>query len=79
MTALFGLLFGLQLLAGMIPGSAGVTLEKFMPSTAGQAIASVHPDPGDVAGPVDWFGPVHAATASWCWPWGPRRMSRGDA
>ena len=36
--ALFGLLFGLQLLAGLIPGSAGVTLEKFMPSTAGQAI-----------------------------------------
>ena len=54
-TALFGLLFGLQLLAGLIPGATGVTLEKFMPSTAGQAIASVHPDPGTSLGP--WAGP----------------------
>ena len=53
-TALFGLLFGLQLLAGLIPGATGVTLEKFMPSTAGQAIASVHPDPATSLGP--WTG-----------------------
>ena len=57
-TALFGLLFGLQLLAGLIPGATGVTLEKFMPSTAGQAIASVHPDPGTSLGPWAGLGPV---------------------
>jgi hypothetical protein len=77
-TALFGLLFGLQLLAGLIPGATGVTLEKFMPSTAGQAIASVHPDPGTSLGPWAGLGlftvytVIVLAVAA-------RRMSRGDA
>jgi len=77
-TALFGLLFGLQILAGLIPGATGVTLEKFMPSTAGQAIASVHPDPGTSLGPWAGLGlftvytVIVLAVAA-------RRMSRGDA
>ena len=77
-TALFGLLFGLQLLAGMIPGSAGVTLEKFMPSTAGQAIASVHPDPGTSLGPWAGLG-LFAGYTVIVLALAARRMSRGDA
>jgi len=77
-TALFGLLFGLQLLAGMIPGSAGVTLEKFMPSTAGQAIASVHPDPGTSLGPWTGLG-LFMLYGIVVLALGARRMSRGDA
>lgn len=77
-TALFGLLFGLQLLAGMIPGTAGVTLEKFMPSTAGQAIASVHPDPGTSLGPWAGLG-LFAAYTVIVLALAARRMSRGDA
>jgi ABC-2 type transport system permease protein len=77
-TALFGLLFGLQLLAGMIPGPAGVTLEKFMPSTAGQAIASVHPDPGTSLGPWAGLG-LFAAYTVIVLALAARRMSRGDA
>jgi len=77
-TALFGLLFGLQLLAGLIPGSAGVTLEKFMPSTAGQAIASLHPDPGTSLGPWTGLG-LFACYTVIVLALAARRMSRGDA
>jgi len=77
-TALFAVLFGLQLLAGMIPGSAGVTLEKFMPSTAGQAIASVHPDPGTSLGPWAGLG-LFMLYAVVVLALAARRVSRGDA
>ncbi|HXJ26841.1 MAG TPA: ABC transporter permease [Streptosporangiaceae bacterium] len=77
-TALFGLLFGLQLLAGLIPGATGVTLEKFMPSTAGQAIASVHPDPGTSLGPWAGLG-LFAGYTVIVLALAARRMSRGDA
>jgi ABC-type transport system involved in multi-copper enzyme maturation permease subunit len=77
-TALFGLLFGLQILAGLIPGATGVTLEKFMPSTAGQAIASVHPNPGTSLGPWAGLGLFAGYTVIVLAP-AARRMSRGDA
>jgi ABC-type transport system involved in multi-copper enzyme maturation permease subunit len=77
-TALFGLLFGLQLLAGLIPGATGVTVEKFMPSTAGQAIASVHPDPGTSLGPLAGLG-LFAGYTIVVLALAARRMSRGDA
>lgn len=77
-TALFGLLFGLQLLAGMIPGDTGVTLEKFMPSTAGQAIASVHPDPGTSLSPWTGLG-LFILYAVVVLALAARRISRGDA
>jgi ABC-type transport system involved in multi-copper enzyme maturation permease subunit len=77
-TALFGLLFGLQLLAGLIPGGTGVTLEKFMPSTAGQAIASVHTDPGTSLGPWAGLG-LFAFYTIVVLALAARRMSRGDA
>jgi len=77
-TALFTLLFGLQLLAGLIPGATGVTLEKFMPSTAGQAIASVHPDPGTSLGPWAGLG-LFAGYTIVVLALAARRISRGDA
>jgi ABC-type transport system involved in multi-copper enzyme maturation permease subunit len=77
-TALFGLLFGLQLLAGLIPGATGVTLEKYMPSTAGQAIASVHPNPATSLGPWAGLG-LFAAYTVIVLALAARRMSRGDA
>jgi ABC-2 type transport system permease protein len=77
-TALFGLLFGLQLLAGLIPGATGVTLEKFMPSTAGQAIASIHPDPATSLSPWTGLG-LFMLYAVVVLAAGARRMSRGDA
>ena len=77
-TALFGLLFGLQLLAGLIPGATGVTLEKFMPSTAGQAIASVHTDPATSLSPWTGLG-LFMPYAVVVLAVGARRMSRGDA
>jgi len=77
-TALFGLLFGLQLLAGLIPGATGVTAEKFMPSTAGQAIATVHPDPGTSLGPWTGLG-LFALYAIVVLALAARRMSHGDA
>jgi hypothetical protein len=77
-TTLFGLLFGLQILAGLIPGATGVTLEKFMPSTAGQAIASVHPDPGTSLGPWAGLGLFTCYTLV-ILVLAARRMSRGDA
>jgi ABC-2 type transport system permease protein len=77
-TALFGLLFGLQILAGLIPGQLGVTLEKFMPSTAGQAITSVHPDPATALGPWTGLGLFTAYTLV-VLALAARRMSRGDA
>ncbi len=77
-TALFGVLFGLQLLAGLIPGATGVTLEKFMPSTAGQAIATVHPDPGTSLGPWAGLG-LFAGYTVIVLALAARRISRGDA
>jgi ABC-type transport system involved in multi-copper enzyme maturation permease subunit len=77
-TALFGLLFGLQVLAGLIPGSAGSTLEKFMPSTAGQAIASVHTDAASSLGPWAGLGLFTACTLV-ILALAARRMSRGNA
>ena len=61
--ALFGLLFGIQILAGLLPGSAGETVTKFLPGPAGQAVTTVYPDPASSLGP--W--------AAWaCSPCGPR-------
>ena len=77
-TALFGLLFGLQVLAGLIPGTTGTTIAKFMPSTAGQAIASVHPDPATALGPWAGLG-LFAAYTGVVLALAARRMSRGDA
>jgi ABC-2 type transport system permease protein len=77
-TALFGVLFGLQFLAGLIPGSLSTTLEKFMPSTAGQAIASVHPDPASSLAPWAGLG-LFAFYAAVILALAAHRMRRSDA
>ena len=41
--ALFGLLYGLPLAAGFLPGSLAADVTKFLPATAGQAVTTVQP------------------------------------
>ena len=77
-TALFGLLFGLQLLAGMIPGIGWGHAGEVHAVHGGPGHRERPPGPGDVAGPVDWFGPFHALRIV-VLALGARRMSRGDA
>jgi ABC-2 type transport system permease protein len=43
--ALFGVLYGLPLAAGLLPGSMATDVTKYLPSTAGQAVTTVQPDP----------------------------------
>src|SRR5262252_3439292 len=41
---LLGLLYGLPLVAGFLPGSIPADVTKFLPASAGQAVATVQPD-----------------------------------
>jgi ABC-2 type transport system permease protein len=43
--ALFGLLYGLPLAAGLLPGTWAADVSKYLPTTAGQAVTTVQPDP----------------------------------
>ena len=43
--ALLGLLFGPQLLVGLLPGSWSDQLDRYLPVPAGAAVANVQPDP----------------------------------
>jgi hypothetical protein len=42
---LFGVLFGPQLLAGLLPASWSDTIYPYLPVPAGAAVANVRPDP----------------------------------
>jgi ABC-2 type transport system permease protein len=53
-SALFGLFFALPIIAGFLPGSWSDDINKYLPSTAGQAITTVHPDPATSLAP--WTG-----------------------
>jgi hypothetical protein len=53
--ALFGVLFGLQLVAGFLPGNWSDQVSKYLPGPAGLAITSVRPDPV-LLGPWTGFG-----------------------
>ena len=53
-SALFGLFFALPIVAGFLPGSWSDDVNKYLPSTAGLAITTVHPDPATSLAP--WTG-----------------------
>ncbi len=54
--ALFGALFGLQLLAGLLPASWSDDVYRFLPTPAGSAITAVRPDATTSFGPWTGFG-----------------------
>jgi ABC-2 type transport system permease protein len=75
--ALFGLLYGLPLAAGFLPASMAADLTKFLPAGAGQAVATVQPDP-TMLHPWTGFG-VLCAYAAVLLAISAARMRRGDA
>ena len=77
-SALFGLLFAVQIAAGFLPGSLSNEVGKFLPATAGQAVTSVHTDPASSLAPWAGFGVfcLYAAVVLGLAAW---RMRRGDA
>src|SRR6266480_3143794 len=76
--ALFGLLFGVQLAAGFLPGSWADDVGKYVPTTAGQAVTLVHPDPVSSLAPWTGFG-VFGLYAAVLLALAVLRMRRGDA
>ena len=75
--ALFGLLYGLPLAAGFLPGSMAADVSKFLPANAGQAVTSVHPDL-TMLQPWTGFG-VLCLYAAVLLGLSAARMRRGDA
>jgi hypothetical protein len=75
--ALFGLLYGLPLTAGFLPGSMAADVTKYLPASAGQAVTSVQPDP-TMLQPWPGFG-VLCAYAAVLLAISAARMRRGDA
>jgi hypothetical protein len=55
-SALFGTLFGLQLLTGLLPSTWSDDIYRYLPTPAGSAITAVHPDPVTSFGPWTGFG-----------------------
>jgi len=54
-SALFGLLFGLQIVVGFLPSTWSDQIYKYLPAPAGTAVTSVRPDPTSL-GPWTGFG-----------------------
>lgn len=54
-SGLFGVLFVLPIIVRFLPSSWGQPIDKYLPSTVGQAITQVHSDPGAIA-PWPAFG-----------------------
>ena len=77
-SALFGLLFAVQIAAGFLPGSLSSEVGKFLPATAGQAVTFVHPDPASSLAPWTGFG-VFCLYAAVVLGLAAQRMRRGDA
>ena len=77
-SALFGVLFALPLVASFLPGSLSDEVSKYLPGTAGQAITTVHPDPATSLSPWTGFG-VFCAYAAVLLALAALRMRRGDA
>jgi ABC-2 type transport system permease protein len=53
--ALFGVLFGLQIVAGLLPGTLAEQVGKYLPTPAGTAVSSVRTGPSSL-GPWTGFG-----------------------
>ena len=77
-SALFGVMFALPIVAGFLPGSLSDQVSKFLPSGAGQAITTAHPDPATSLSPWTGFG-VFCAYAAVLLAAAAVRMRRGDA
>jgi hypothetical protein len=77
-SALFGLLFAVQIAAGFLPGNWSGEVGKFLPATAGQAVTTVHPDPAVSLAPWTGFG-VFCLYATAVLGLAALRMRRGDA
>jgi ABC-2 type transport system permease protein len=77
-SALFGLLFALPIVAGFLPGSLSDEIGKFLPATAGLAVTTVHPDPASSLSPWTGFG-VFALYAAILLSLAALRLRRGDA
>jgi len=77
-SALFGVLFALPIVAGFLPGGLSDEVNKYLPGTAGQAIVTVHPDPATSLSPWTGFG-VFCAYAAVLLVLAALRMRRGDA
>jgi ABC-2 type transport system permease protein len=77
-SALFGLLFAVQIAAGFLPGNLSAEVGRFLPGPAGQAVTIVHPDPASSLAPWTGFGVfcLYAAVVLVLAAW---RMRRGDA
>jgi ABC-2 type transport system permease protein len=75
--ALFGLLYGLPLAAGFLPGNWAADVSKYLPANAGQAVTTVQPDPTQLQ-PWTGFGAacLYAAVLLGI---SAARMRRGDA
>jgi len=77
-SALFGLLFAVQIAAGFLPGNLSSEVGKFLLATAGQAVISVRPDPASSLAPWASFG-VFCLYAAAVLALASTRMRRGDA
>jgi ABC-type transport system involved in multi-copper enzyme maturation permease subunit len=75
--ALFGLLFGVQLAVGFLPGSLSEDIGKYAPTTAGQAVTMVSPDASSLP-PWTGFG-VMCLYAAVLVVFAALRLRRGDA
>ena len=74
---LFGLLFGLPLVAGFLPGSMASDVTRYLPTGSGQAVTMVQPDPTMLH---PWTGfAVLCGYAAVLLAISAARMRRGDA
>ena len=77
-SALFGLLFAVPIVAGFLPGSWSDEVGKFLPAAAGLAVTTVQPDPATSLPPWTGFG-VFCLYAAVLLSLAAFRMRRGDA
>jgi ABC-2 type transport system permease protein len=75
--ALLGLLYGLPLAAGFLPGNMAADVTRYLPASAGQVVTTVQPDP-TMLQPWTGFG-VLCAYAAVLLAVSAARMRRGDA
>jgi ABC-2 type transport system permease protein len=77
-SALFGLLFAVQIVAGFLPGSWSQDVGRYLPAQAGLAVTTIRPDPASSLSPWAGFG-VFCLYAAILLSLAALRMRRGDA